>query len=71
MHLHMFVYFGMRQIRNVNTAFPNPPQVSDIQNLVKSQQKIDNCHDRVRSDMIYKASEGSINNNSLDKFIIH
>ena len=55
----------------MNIAFPNPLQLSALQNLAKNQQWIQKFHDRVLSDIISKSIEGSITKTSLNKLIIH
>ena len=53
-----FLYFGLLGIGNVNSALTNPLVLSALKNLANNQQKIQNFHDRVRSDIIDKTIDG-------------
>ena len=55
----------MKVIGNVKQAFPDPLVVSYLQNLYNNAQKIQNFYERVWSDILAKAIEGSIKNKSL------
>ena len=67
MQTQSFGYFGLQGAVNVNQFLPNPLVVEAIQILSKNQKEIQHLHDRVFSDMIAKAIEGSITNTSLKK----
>ena len=65
-------YFGMLGIINVrNKVLPKPLIVSALNNLSGSAQEVQKLYDRVCSDMIAKAINGSIINLSLKTIRIH
>ena len=72
MHHKEHRYFGLLGIGNVvNQLLPNPLVVSYLQNLDGSAQGVQNFYDRVRSDMIAKAIEGSITKIHINKIRLH
>ena len=71
MHHQAHEYFGMLGIRNVgNKVLPNLLVISALQKL-DNDAKGKNIYDKVRSDMISKAIEGSITKKYLKKLRLH
>ena len=59
MHLKSQGYFLLEGIWNVRVDLPEPLIVTDLQNLANgSVLEVDNLHDRVNSDIIFKETEG-------------
>ena len=72
MHQQAHGYFGLLGIGNVeNKVLPKPLAVSGIQNLANNDREVQNFYDRVHSDMIAKAIEGSIKKNYLKILKLH
>ena len=68
MYHKSYGYFVLLDIgKVVNQFLPNPLVVSVLQNLFNNAQEMKTFYDRVISDIIYKAIEGSITNTSLKK----
>ena len=71
MHVKLFGYFGLQGIGNVDQFLTNPLLVQALQNIANYAQEKQNFYDKIHSDMIYKAIEGSIRKNSLKKLRLH